>query len=73
MHTHSYASLTWDFPDQEFRSKAKAAHDEALKLDDQLAEAHSYFACYKQTTEWGYNATAQHHQRASVAQARRRL
>ncbi|MGE0132460.1 MAG: winged helix-turn-helix domain-containing tetratricopeptide repeat protein [Blastocatellales bacterium] len=61
---HSYASLTWDFPEQEFRLKAKAAHDQALKLDDQLAEAHSYFACYKQTTEWDYNAAAQHHQRA---------
>ncbi|MBS1790164.1 MAG: winged helix-turn-helix domain-containing protein [Acidobacteria bacterium] len=61
---HSYASLAWDFPDQEFRLKAMAAHDQALKLDGQLAEAHSYLACYKQTTEWDYNAAEQHHQRA---------
>jgi serine/threonine-protein kinase len=61
---HSYASLTWGFPDQEFRAKAKAANEQALKLDDQLAEAHSFLACYKQNTEWDYYAAGQHHQRA---------
>jgi TolB-like protein/Tfp pilus assembly protein PilF len=61
---HSYASLTWGVPDQEFRAKAKAANEQALKLDDQLAEAHSFLACYKQNTEWDYNAAGQHHQHA---------
>jgi TolB-like protein/Flp pilus assembly protein TadD len=61
---HQYAALTWVFPDQEFRLKAKAANEQALKLDDQLAEAHSFLACYKQSIEWDHNAAAKHHQRA---------
>jgi DNA-binding winged helix-turn-helix (wHTH) protein/TolB-like protein len=58
---HAYASLSWYTPAQEFRAKARAVYDKALSLDDQLAEAHSYFACYKQTTEWDYHAAEQHH------------
>src|SRR5262245_1041612 len=52
----SYASLSnfGQSPPKELMPKAKTAFDQALKLDDQLAEAHSYLALYKMMCEWDY-------------------
>src|SRR5262245_59723822 len=63
---YSYASLSLlgHSPPKEVMPKAKAAFDQALKLDDQLAEAHSYLAHYKTTYEWDHRGAEQEHRRA---------
>jgi eukaryotic-like serine/threonine-protein kinase len=63
---HSYASLNHlaHSPTKEVMPKAKAAYDQALKLDDQLAEAHSFLACYKIHYEWDFIGAKQDHLRA---------
>lgn len=62
----SYASLSnlGHSPPKVLMPKAKAAFDQALKLDDQLAEAHSYLAQYKIMYEWDYGGAEQEHRRA---------
>jgi DNA-binding winged helix-turn-helix (wHTH) protein/TolB-like protein len=62
----AYASLNFlgNSPAKEVMPKAKAAYDWALKLDDQLAEAHAYLAQYKQFYEWDYIGAEQLHRRA---------
>jgi DNA-binding winged helix-turn-helix (wHTH) protein/TolB-like protein/Tfp pilus assembly protein PilF len=62
----SYASLSSleNSAAREYGPKAKAAYDQALKLDDQLAEAHSYLAMYKTDTEWDFDGAEQEHLRA---------
>jgi DNA-binding winged helix-turn-helix (wHTH) protein/TolB-like protein/Flp pilus assembly protein TadD len=62
----SYASLGMlgrSLP-KEVWPKAKAAYDQALKLDDQLAEAHSHLANYRTFYEWDYNGAEQEYRRA---------
>jgi serine/threonine-protein kinase len=63
---HAYVSLnfTGHSPAKEVQPKAKAAYDQALKLDDQLAEAHTYLATYKTFYEWDYKGAEQEHRRA---------
>jgi tetratricopeptide (TPR) repeat protein len=63
---YSYASLSFlgHTPPNESMPKAKAAYDQALKLDDQLAEAHSFLACYKIHYEWDFIGAKQDHLRA---------
>ncbi|MCI0389296.1 MAG: hypothetical protein MOB07_11115 [Acidobacteria bacterium] len=57
---YSYTSLTFfGYPPKEFMPKAKAAYDQALKLDDQLAEAHTHLALYKHYYEWDHNGAEQ--------------
>ncbi len=53
---HSYASQNWLSHSlaKEFMPKIKMAYEEALKLDDQLAEAHAYLAQYKHYYEWDF-------------------
>ncbi|NOT63445.1 MAG: protein kinase [Acidobacteria bacterium] len=53
---HAYASLSWvgQAPPKELAPKTKAALDQALKLDDQLAEAHAHLAEYKHYYEWDF-------------------
>jgi DNA-binding winged helix-turn-helix (wHTH) protein/TolB-like protein len=51
-------------PPKEVWPKARAAYDHALKLDDQLAEAHSHLASYKAFYEWDYNGAEQEYRRA---------
>jgi len=62
----SYASLGMisRSPPKEVWPKAKAAYDQALKLDDQLAEAHSCLANYKTIYEWDYNGAEREFRRA---------
>jgi DNA-binding winged helix-turn-helix (wHTH) protein/TolB-like protein len=62
----SYASLAMvgHSPPKEAWPKAKAAYDQALKLDDQLAEAHSQLGNYKTMFEWDYNGAEQEYRRA---------
>jgi tetratricopeptide (TPR) repeat protein len=62
----SYASLgiLGHSPPKEVWPKAKAAYDLALKLDDQLAEAHSLLGTYKTMFEWDYNGAEQEYRRA---------
>ncbi len=62
----SYTSLNWVGypPAKELMPRAKVAFNQALKLDDQLAEAHSYLATYKHTYEWDYNGAELEHKRA---------
>lgn len=62
----SYASLGMlnRYPPKEVWPKAKAAYDQALKLDDQLAEAHACLANYKTFYEWDYNGAEQEYRRA---------
>jgi TolB-like protein len=62
---YSYASLAYfGDPPKELMPKAKAACDQALKLDDQLAEAHAYMALYKRDYEWDFVGAQQQHGRA---------
>ena len=62
----SYDSLSrlGHSPAKELMPKAKVAYDQALKLDDQLAEAHSYLARYKHDYEWDYDGAEQEHKLA---------
>jgi serine/threonine-protein kinase len=62
----AYASLNYlgDSPAKEVMPKAKAAYDQALKLDDQLAEAHTFLAQYREFYEWDFSSAEQLHQRA---------
>ena len=62
----AYTSLNYlgNSPAKEVIPKAKAAYDQALKLDDQLAEAHAFLAQYKAFYEWDFNSAEQLHQRA---------
>jgi serine/threonine-protein kinase len=62
----SYTSLNWVGypPAKELMPKAKIAFDQALRLDDQLAEAHTYLASYKDTYEWDNDGAEQEHRRA---------
>lgn len=62
----SYLSLNWlgHSPVQEVMPKAKMALDQALKLDDKLAEAHTYLAQYKHIYQWDHNGAEQEHLRA---------
>ncbi len=62
----SYASLSYvgHSPAKELMPKAKAAYDQALKLDDQLAEAYTYLAQYKRDYEWDFKGAEQEHRRA---------
>jgi tetratricopeptide (TPR) repeat protein len=62
----SYYSLSWlgHSPAKELMPKAKIALDQALKLDDQLAEAHSYLANYKNDYEWDFIGAEQEYKRA---------
>ena len=63
---YSYASLS-NFgyaPPKKLLPKAKAAYDQALKIDDQLAEVHAYLANYKMVYEWDYGGAEQEHRRA---------
>jgi serine/threonine-protein kinase len=62
----AYTSLNYlgDSPAKEVMPKAKAAYDQALMLDDQLAEVHSFLAQYKEFYEWDYRSAEQLHQRA---------
>lgn len=62
----SYISLNLlgHAPAKEVMPKAKVALDQALKLDDQLAEAHTYSALYKRQYEWDHNGAEQEHLRA---------
>ena len=62
----SYTSLNWvGHPSaKKLMPKAKIAFDQALKLDDQLAEAHTYLASYKDTYEWDFDGAEQEHRRA---------
>ncbi len=63
---YTYTSLHFraQLPPKEVFPKAKAAYDQALKLDDQLAEAHTFQAQYKQDYEWDFSGAEQFHQRA---------
>jgi DNA-binding winged helix-turn-helix (wHTH) protein/TolB-like protein/Tfp pilus assembly protein PilF len=63
---HSYMSLSWlgHSPAKELMPKAKIALDQAVKLDDQLAEAHSYLANYKRNYEWDFIGAEQEYKRA---------
>jgi eukaryotic-like serine/threonine-protein kinase len=62
----AYASLHYvgNSPAKEVAPKAKAAYDRALKLDNQLAEAHTFLAEYKQYYEWDFVGAEQLHRRA---------
>ncbi len=62
----SYTSLSWVGypPAKELMPKAKVAFDQALMLDDQLAEVHTYLATYKHTCEWDHDGAEQEHRRA---------
>src|SRR5262245_2345293 len=62
----SYVSLSnfGHSPPKELMPKAKAAYDQVLKLDDQLAEAHTYLAHYKLVYEWDYGGAEQENRRA---------
>ncbi len=44
--------------------KARAAYDRALTLDDQIAEAHTYLAQYKEYYEWDFSGAEQEYKRA---------
>jgi serine/threonine-protein kinase len=60
-----YISLTYGkYPPKELMPKAKAVNDRALKLDDQLAEAHAFSALYKRAYEWDYDGAEREHKRA---------
>jgi TolB-like protein len=62
----SYSSLSWigHSREKEVMPKAKVAYDQALKLDTQLAEAHTYQAEYKLYYEWDFIGAEQEHRRA---------
>jgi DNA-binding winged helix-turn-helix (wHTH) protein/TolB-like protein len=68
----AYARLGYGYTSLSFRAsqakewtrKAKVAYDQALKLDDQLAETHAYLALYKRSYEWDFAGAEQHHKRA---------
>jgi DNA-binding winged helix-turn-helix (wHTH) protein/TolB-like protein len=61
-----YASLglLGHSPPKEVWPKAKDDYDHALKLDDQLAEAHSHLASYKAFFEWDFKDAEQEYMRA---------
>lgn len=63
---HAYASLNWLSHSlaKEFMPKIKIAYDQALKLDDQLAEAHAYLAQYKHYYEWDFVGAEAGHKRS---------
>jgi Tfp pilus assembly protein PilF len=62
----SYASLSYIgyAPPKELMHKAKVAYDQALKINDQLAEAHAYMASYKHIFEWDHDGAEQGYRRA---------
>jgi DNA-binding winged helix-turn-helix (wHTH) protein/TolB-like protein len=63
---YAYTSLNYlgDSPAKEVMPKAKAAYEQALKLDNQLAEAHTFLAQYKHIYEWNFASAEQLHRRA---------
>ncbi len=63
---YAYATLSMQgrSPAKELMPKAKVAYDQALKLDDQLAEAHAYLALYKRSYEWDFTGAEREHKRA---------
>jgi serine/threonine-protein kinase len=63
---YAYTSLNYlgDSPAKEVMPKAKAAYEQALKLDNQLAEAHTFLAQYKHIYEWNFVGAEQLHRRA---------
>jgi DNA-binding winged helix-turn-helix (wHTH) protein/TolB-like protein/Tfp pilus assembly protein PilF len=63
---YAWTSLNYlgDAPAREVMPKAKAAYEQALKLDDQLAEAHTFLAQYKHIYEWDFADAEQLHRRA---------
>jgi Tfp pilus assembly protein PilF len=63
---YAYASLSYlgIDPPKETMPKVKEAIDQALKLDNQLAEAHSALAAYKAVYEWDHKGAEQEHLRA---------
>ncbi|HEX4950705.1 MAG TPA: protein kinase [Blastocatellia bacterium] len=63
-YTYTSLHLRAQLPPKEVFPKAKAAYDQALKLDDQLAEAHTFQAQYKQDYERDFSGAEQFHQRA---------
>ncbi len=62
----AYISLNYlgHAPAREVMPKAKTAYDQALKLDDQLAEAYSLLAQYKNYYEWDFVGAERLHRRA---------
>ena len=62
----AYASLNWlnQAPAKEVMPKAKAANDQALKLDDQLAEAHAHLGQYKHYYDWDFAGAEAEHKRS---------
>jgi tetratricopeptide (TPR) repeat protein len=61
----AYLSLSFDAPSRkELCLKAKAALDQALMLDDRLAETHAYLGLYKRSYEWDFVGAEQSHKRA---------
>ncbi len=54
----------WSFSVQASAQKAETAIKQALKLDDQLAEAHTHLAEYKHYYEWDFKGAEQEHKRA---------
>jgi TolB-like protein/Tfp pilus assembly protein PilF len=62
----AYATLgtSGHSPAKKLMPKAKVAFDQALKLDDQLAEAHAYLALYKRSYEWDFTGAEHEHRRA---------
>jgi eukaryotic-like serine/threonine-protein kinase len=63
---HAYASLSYvgHSPAKEVMPKAKIAYDQAMKLDDQLAETHAYLAQYQHYYEWDFVGAEAGHKRS---------
>ncbi len=62
----AYMSLGFSgfVPPKEVMPKVKAANEQALRLDDQLAEAHTTLADYKAIWEWDFKGAEREHLRA---------